>query len=206
VKKVPLEIVGLSSSSSQVGHYALILEDVEGRRRLPIIIGGAEAQAIALELESIKTNRPMTHDLIFNLCKHFDLNLTEIVINDLQQGVFYARLVLENDGEVHEVDSRPSDAVAIAVRFKAPIFCAESVLLEAGIEITEEEGEKSFSLAEIEQSDPVEDEPAGAYVSQGADAPDLEALHKRLEEALLKEDYEAAARIRDEIQRKSKRG
>ena len=166
MKKIRLDIIGLSSSHSQIGHYALVLGESNGNRRLPIIIGGAEAQAIALELENIKTNRPMTHDLIYNLARHFDINLLEVVINDLHEGIFYARLILEVDGEVHEIDSRPSDAVAIGVRFKVPIYTYETVLSEAGIIIddTSEGGESftsgeenEFSLAEVEKSDPIEE-------------------------------------------------
>jgi uncharacterized protein len=210
-QKIKLDIIGLSSSHSQIGHYALVLGETEGNRRLPIIIGGAEAQAIALELENIKTNRPMTHDLIYNLAQHFSINLVEVVINDLHEGIFYARLILEVDGEIHEIDSRPSDAVAIGVRFKAPIYTYETVLSEAGIVIeeegTEEEGQYSgesneFSLAEIEKSDPVEEEEdrpsSGSRVSQKER---IKRLQKQLEEALAGEDYEAAARYRDEIKR-----
>lgn len=205
MKKVRLEIVGLSSSHSQIGHYALVLGEVNGNRRLPIIIGGAEAQAIALELENIKTNRPMTHDLIYNLARHFDLNLVEVVINDLHEGIFYARLVMEVNGEVHEIDSRPSDAVAIGVRFKVPIYCFESVLSEAGI-VIDEEGKESgseFSLAEIERSDPQEEEPLPAVRSgsRGSSRDRLQQLQRDLGEALAAEDYERAARIRDEIAR-----
>ena len=208
--KIRLDIIGLSSSHSQIGHYALVLGESDGNRRLPIIIGGAEAQAIALELESIKTNRPMTHDLIFNLARHFEINLIEVIINDLHEGIFYARLVMEMNGEIHEIDSRPSDAVAIGVRFKVPIYSYESVLNEAGIIIDEEDeaetkytGEqKEFSLSEIEQSDPIEeDEPATPARKKGSSREKIDRLKKQLEEALAGEDYEAAARFRDEIQR-----
>lgn len=212
-EKLKLDIIGLSSSHSQIGHYALVLGETEGNRRLPIIIGGAEAQAIALELENIKTNRPMTHDLIYNLARHFDINLLEVVINDLHEGIFYARLILEVDGEIHEIDSRPSDAVAIGVRFKVPIYSYESVLAEAGIVIDDEEessgsqysGEQSsdFSLAEIEKSEPVEDSPSPSPPTKGGGSRQekLDRLQKKLEEALAGEDYEAAARLRDEIQK-----
>lgn len=213
VKKIPLEIIGLSSSHSQIGHYALVLGETNGNRRLPIIIGGAEAQAIALELENIKTNRPMTHDLIYNMARQFDLDLLEVYINDLQEGIFYANLIMESDGEIHEVDSRPSDAVAIGVRFKVPIFCSEHVLKEAGIVIEDEESTESegeFSLAEIEQSDPieeteVEEEPAQEVAtpvkakSGKSSKEKINKLQKQLDEALAGEDYEKAARIRDEI-------
>ncbi len=210
MKKIRLDIIGLSSSHSQIGHYALVLGESEGSRRLPIIIGGAEAQAIALELESIKTNRPMTHDLIYNLATHFDISLMEIVINDLHEGIFYARLILENDGEIHEIDSRPSDAVAIAVRFKVPIYAYENVLDEAGIIIDEEEeegqeyadDEGEFSLAEVEKSDPLEGEEEVSSIKSSPD--NLRKLNSLLEEALGREDYELAAKLRDEISRMKK--
>jgi bifunctional DNase/RNase len=204
VEKIRLDIIGLSSSNSQIGHYALVLAETHGNRRLPIIIGGAEAQAIALELENIKTNRPMTHDLIFNLASHFSINLLEIVINDLHEGIFYARLILEQDGEIHEIDSRPSDAVAIAVRFKVPIFAFENVLDEAGIiideeslenEFADEEGE--FSLAEVEKSEPAEQPEEEPVVAEGT--ANLSKLNKMLEDALGREDYELAAKLRDQI-------
>ncbi|MEO0584216.1 MAG: bifunctional nuclease family protein [Bacteroidota bacterium] len=210
-QKIRLDIIGLSSSHSQIGHYALVLREIEGKRRLPIIIGGAEAQAIALELENIKTNRPMTHDLIYNLARHFQINLLEVIINDLNEGIFYARLILEVDGEIHEIDSRPSDAVALGVRFKAPIYSYESVLAEAGIVIEDDEGETGddydqtdadFSLAEIERSDPLEEEdPKPASLGTGTDKATLNQLKKKLDEALSSEDYEEAARIRDRIKR-----
>ncbi|MEO0895897.1 MAG: bifunctional nuclease domain-containing protein [Bacteroidota bacterium] len=209
-KKIRLDIIGLSSSHSQIGHYALVLGESEGNRRLPIIIGGAEAQAIALELENIKTNRPMTHDLIYNMSRHFNLNLLEVVINDLHEGIFYARLIMEVDGEIHEIDSRPSDAVALGVRFKVPIYSFENVLSEAGIVIDEEEGEESqslstetpgFSLAEIEQSDPIEEEETPSPRSKSNNKDKINKLNTKLTDALAKEDYEAAARIRDEIKK-----
>ena len=204
-----MEIIGLSSSSSQIGHYALVLGESEGNRRLPIIIGGAEAQAIALELENIKTNRPMTHDLIYNLANHFNINLLEVVINDLHEGIFYARLIMEMDGEIHEIDSRPSDAVAVGVRFKVPIYSYESVLSEAGIVIDDEDDEEEgkpkeggeFSLAEIEQAEPEEEESSPRPASSRTSADQIRRLKQKLDEALAGEDYEAAARLRDEISR-----
>ncbi|GAB4402746.1 MAG: bifunctional nuclease family protein [Bacteroidia bacterium] len=213
-EKIQLDIVGLSSSHSQIGHYALVLQETHGNRRLPIIIGGAEAQAIALELESIKTNRPMTHDLIYNLARHFHINLVEVIINDLSEGIFYARLIMEVDGDIHEIDSRPSDAVAIGVRFKVPIYSYERVLEEAGIVIDEEEsGENKpaaqtgqqaseFSLAEIERSDPIEEEDDRPASRRRIPAKErLRKLQKQLDDAIAGEDYELAARLRDEISR-----
>ncbi|MFK7969478.1 MAG: bifunctional nuclease domain-containing protein [Bacteroidia bacterium] len=211
MNRIRLDITGLSSSQSQIGHYALVLGEVGGNRRLPIIIGGAEAQAIALELESIKTNRPMTHDLFFKFSNHFNILLEEVLINDLEEGIFYARLKFEYEGQIHEIDSRPSDAVALAVRFGAPIFVLDSILDEAGVvmEESEEEEEKSdeFSLAEIETSDPLEDEEEAVAAAprkrraKGSLPENLDELNKLLEEALSREDYENAARIRDKIDR-----
>ena len=209
MEKIPLEIIGLSSSHSQIGHYALVLGEKNGNRRLPIIIGGAEAQAIALELENIKTNRPMTHDLIFNLARHFDIDLLEVVITELNEGIFYAKLVLEAMGEIHEIDSRPSDAVAIGVRFKVPLFCLDSVLSEAGIIIDDEhsgasyaDDEGEFSLSELEKEDPEPEEAFSSPVRGTKESSDrLNKLKKKLDDALAGEDYEAAAKLRDEIQR-----
>ncbi|MCB0852567.1 MAG: bifunctional nuclease family protein [Bacteroidetes bacterium] len=209
MKKIKLDIIGLSSSNTQIGHYALVLGESSGKRRLPIIIGGAEAQAIALELENIKTNRPMTHDLIYNLARHFEINLLEVIINDLREGIFYARLIMDFDGEIHEIDSRPSDAVAIGVRFKVPIYTYENVLTEAGIVIDDdtEEGYQDesggFSLAEIEKSDPPEEEaPAPKSRKKKLSSEDrIKKIKKLLSEALEGEDYEKAAKLRDEINR-----
>ena len=209
MEKIRLDIIGLSSSHSQIGHYALVLGESNGSRRLPIIIGGPEAQAIALELENIKTNRPMTHDLIYNIALHFDLNLQEVIINDLNEGIFFARLLLEVNGEIHEIDSRPSDAVAIGVRFKVPIYTYDKVLDEAGIIIDDEnlsyedEDGDSF-LTQVEESDPIEEErlvPSAPQppVSSAKSRESISNLTKRLEEALAAEDYEKAAEIRDKI-------
>lgn len=196
MKKNRLDIIGLSSSHSQVGHFALVLGEAEGNRRLPIIIGGAEAQAIALELENVKTNRPMTHDLIYNLATHFDIQLVEVVINNLHEGIFYARLVLEHEGELHEIDSRPSDAIAIAVRFKAPIYVHEHVLDEAGIVVQDEDSGDSF-LSEVEKAEEVQEESQAA--GQGQD--ERSRLTRQLEEALEREDYERAAQLRDKLKK-----
>ncbi len=207
MEKIHLEIIGLSSSHSPIGHFALVLGETEGNRRLPIIIGGAEAQAIGFELENIKTNRPMTHDLIFNLSKHFEIDLLEIIINDLHEGIFFAKLILEHNGEIHEIDSRPSDAVAIAVRFKVPIYAYESVLDEAGIIIDQDEedveyadDEGEFSLAEVEKSDPIEaeEDPIPSAISPTT-TQDLDKLNQMLADALSQEDYELAAKLRDQI-------
>ena len=137
MEKLKLEILGLSSSQSQTGSFALVLGEVKGSRRLPIIIGMFEAQAIAIEIEKIIPNRPMTHDLFKSFASSFDYSVDEIVISDLKEGVFFAKIVCNNGTNKVEVDARPSDAIAIGLRFNAPIFTYESILSEAGIVLTE---------------------------------------------------------------------
>lgn len=193
MKKIKLEILGLSSSQSEVGHFALVLGEAEGNRRLPIIIDGYQARAIALEIENIKPNRPMTHDLIVSFSKAFGIELLEVIITELKEGIFYARLIFEQDGEIHDIDSRTSDAVAIGVRFKVPIYTYESVLGVAGIEVKDSEVEDDEYLGEEGFE---EDEEDSAPESKGDR---LKRLNEQLQAALENEDYEQAARLRDEI-------
>lgn len=195
--KIKLEILGLSSSQSQSGSFALVLGEVEGNRRLPIIIGMFEAQAIAIEIEKIMPNRPMTHDLFKAFAHNFDYTIDEIIISDLREGVFFAKIVCSNDTKTVEVDARPSDAIAIGLRFNVPIFTDESVLSEAGIVLTEEEseaGRKTTPSARQEKTKPTID-----------NLKDLsyDKLQNLLNEALKMEDYEKAAKIRDEINRRN---
>ncbi len=185
--KVQVDILGLSSSPSSGGAYALILKEVNGPRRLPIIIGAFEAQSIALEIEGIKPPRPLTHDLIKNIIDILGGDLVDVLINELRDGTFYARLNLDTQ----EIDSRPSDAIALAVRYGVPIFVAEKVMEEASFVSEGEEGEKSAP-------------PAPAGKEEDAQKPQptkLEQLEKQLSDAILKEDYERAAQLRDEIRK-----
>lgn len=189
-KEIPLqtirmEILGLSTSPSSGGAYALILSEKQGNRRLPIIIGTFEAQAIALELESIKPPRPMTHDLLKNIVESFDSDVKKVIINDLSEGTFFAQLHYEKDGKEIEMDARPSDAIAVAIRFGAPIFVNSEVLNEAGI-VTEE----AAASAEGTPSEGMEGE---KELSQ------LEKLEQDLQTAIETENYEKAAKIRDQI-------
>lgn len=201
MNKIRLEILGLSSSQSQIGSFALVLGEDEGHRRLPIIIGGFEAQAIALELENIRTNRPMTHDLILNIARAFNIQLQEVIISDLKDGVFYSKLIMHINNEVHEIDARPSDAVAIAVRYNAPIYTHEFILKEAGIVINESDEEtpeqEDREVLGQEATDAPEEKAAGFMGATDR----LSALKDKLEDALSRENYEEAARIRDEIKR-----
>ena len=190
MEKIRLDILGLSSSQSQVGSFALVLGERDGNRRLPIIIGGFEAQAIALEIESIKPNRPMTHDLVLSITRTFGIGLKEVIINDLHEGVFFSKLIMYQGDEEFEIDARPSDAVAIAVRYQAPIYTHEPILAEAGIVIKDDSGEE-----EAKPQEPVRSE----RKRSGSKNDRIQELTRLIEEAIAREDYETAARLRDEI-------
>jgi bifunctional DNase/RNase len=196
VDKIKLDILGLSSSQSDVGHFALVLGETNGNRRLPIIIDGYQARAIALEMEKIKPNRPMTHDLIVTIAKTFGIELKEVLITDLKDGIFYARLVFEFENDSYEIDSRTSDAVAVGVRFDVPIYTTEAVLAQAGIEVKDTESEDAEEFFEDEDE---------AENYEGGDEPEdtekdkLEQLRSEMNNAISDEDYERAARLRDEI-------
>ncbi len=192
MRKLQVDILGLSTSPHTNGAYALILYELEGKRKLPIIIGGFEAQAIALKLENIKPPRPFTHDLFKNIADAFHLHVNEISIDELHNETFYAKVVCEVNGEVHEIDARPSDAIAIAVRFNAPLFVTEEIMNEAGIkEEQKEEGEDDDVPLEPEEMTP----------SRLRTEAVLEELQSELKDAINNENYEEAARLRDEISR-----
>ncbi|MFB6250001.1 MAG: bifunctional nuclease family protein [Salinibacter sp.] len=186
-----VDIIGLSTSPSSGGAYALVLGEVEGNRRLPIIIGAFEAQAIALELEKIQPPRPMTHDLLRDTFEELEVEVTEVVIDELREGTFFAKVRYRHNGDEHQLDSRPSDAVALAVRVDAPIYVAPMVLDEAGIVAEDESGISSITQQAEEASAGEEEETGGT---------ELERKQKQLEEAVEEEDYERAAELRDEIQ------
>jgi bifunctional DNase/RNase len=193
--KIKIEILGLSSSQSQTtGSFALVLGEVEGERRLPIIIGMFEAQAIALEIEKISPNRPMTHDLFKSFAHGFNYEVTEIIISDLKEGVFFAKIVCTDGIKTIEIDARPSDAIAIGIRFEVPFYTYEKVLAEAGIILTEDE-----EILEEESTEPVVVEKEGERLQDFS----IDKLNEQLNEALAAEDYEKAAKIRDEINKRS---
>jgi len=196
VDKVQVEILGLSTSSFSSGAYALILQEINPpQRRLPIIIGAFEAQAIAMELEKVKPPRPQTHDLLKSLLEAFDVTVQEVIIHDLQDGTFYAHIVLD-DGTV--IDSRPSDAIALAVRTHSPIYVMDHVLEEAGFlpeseeELEEEEEDEFYSLRS---------ETEAIYEEEKEPESELERLRRKLQKAIEEEDYELAAQLRDQIKR-----
>lgn len=193
MEKVKLEIVGLSYSQTQSGAYALVLAEENGTRRLPIIIGGFEAQAIAIELEKMTPTRPLTHDLFKNFALAYDITIKEILIYNLVEGIFYAKLVCDRQGEIIEIDARTSDAIAIGVRFNCPVFTYESILSSAGIQL--DDSDEFSGTPELEEAE--NDQPKG-YSSMT-----LDELEVKLDEALSNEDYELASKIRDEINRRS---
>ncbi len=201
--RVQVEILGISTSPSTSGAYALILRETAGERRIPIIIGGFEAQAIALEMEGIKPPRPLTHDLIKTLVETLGGAITEVSIHELRDGTFFASLRLSDD---QDIDARPSDAIAIAIRFGVPIWVAESVMNEAGFlpeegdeEIEEgEEEEDELSLAErLTGKSEEKEKPA----KPAKPLTHLDQLNQQLAEAIRKEEYERAAKLRDDIQK-----
>ncbi len=185
---IQVDIIGLSTSPSSGGAYALVLGEVGGNRRLPIIIGAFEAQAIALELEKIQPPRPMTHDLLRDTLEAVGAEVLDVVIDELREGTFFAKIRYVHDGDEGQLDSRPSDAVALAVRVDAPIYVSPSVMEEAGIP-TEEEGAAALAPAEADADE--EQMPMSK----------LEQMEQQLEVAIEQEDYEKAAKLRDEIQR-----
>lgn len=196
MEKIKLEILGLSPSQSQTGSFALVLGEEYGNRRLPIIIGMFEAQAIAIEIEKIQPNRPMTHDLFKSFAKAFNYSVSEIIISDLKEGIFFARLQCTDGIRDTVIDARPSDAIAIALRFNVPIYTYESILSEAGIT----SGTQTESDDEIEE---IVQAPKPRSLNDQIKNMSLEELHKVLEDALTNEEYEKAAKIRDEIARRN---
>jgi len=201
--KIEIEIIGLSYSQTQTGAYALVLgEKVGEKRRLPIIIGGFEAQAIAIELESMTPSRPLTHDLFKSFADSYKIEIKEVVIYNLVEGIFYAKLISERDGEEIEIDTRTSDAIALAVRFKCPIYTYEFILASAGIILDESEEDESLIEKEL---DIIEDELKTTEIPKSLSYDDLtvEELNKRLQDAIESENYEEASKIKEELDKRN---
>ena len=197
--KIQLDIIGLQSSQSQSGSFALVLGENGGDRRLPIIIGMFEAQAIAIEMEKIIPNRPMTHDLFKSFAHEFKYRVEEIIISDLKEGVFFAKIVCTGEEGQVEIDARPSDAIAISLRFDAQIYTYEKILAEAGIVLSDEEEIEDITSSEVKKK-----KTSGGKTEKGTlEDFSLDKLNKLLEKAIEDEDYEKAARIRDEIGRRN---
>ncbi len=198
MKKVKLEILGLSYSQTQTGAYALVLAEKEGNRRIPIIIGGAEAQSIAIQLEGLVTPRPLTHDLFVSLASAFNIYLVEVNISKLEEGIFYSELICEDGKNRIKIDARTSDAVALALRFKCPIYTTTQILEKAGIILDFDEENKN--------KETIKNEDATTDQSQNSefDKYNEEELNELLQESISEENYEQASLISDEIKRRGK--
>ncbi len=195
MKKVELEVLGLSFSQTQSGAYAVVLDEVGGDRRLPIIIGTFEAHAISIQKENIKISRPITHDLFKSFAGAYGIKVSEVIIYKLHEGIFYAKLVCEQNGVVREIDSRTSDALAIALRFQAPIYTYENIIGIAGIKIDETD-DASYTPEEF--SDEKKKEASDELAESS-----LKELEQKLNAAIENEDYELASKLRDEINRRT---
>ncbi|MBN2484489.1 MAG: bifunctional nuclease family protein [Bacteroidales bacterium] len=198
--KVRLNVLGISYSQTQTGAYALVLAEENGNRRIPIIVGGFEAQAIAIQLEGLKPARPLTHDLFFNFASTYGISLLEINIHKLEEGVFYSQLTCFDGKSKVEIDSRTSDAIALALRFKCPIYTTEDILTKAGIIIDFEHDPDKVSDDETDEFDV--DEDIDETANEELSSLNLEELKRILEEAVRDENYERASQIRDEINRR----
>lgn len=189
--KIKLEIAGITYSQTQSGAYALVLQEVGGKRRLPIIIGGFETQAIMMVIENMVPARPLTHDLFKSFARSFDIKVKEVIIYNMQEGIFYAKIVCQQGENVSEIDARTSDAIALAVRFECPVYTFEEILSKAGIESDEFDTEEdAFSEEETISS------------KNEFESLSLDELNEQLSIAVDEEDYELASRIRDEINKR----
>ncbi|MBL4752447.1 MAG: bifunctional nuclease family protein [Flavobacteriales bacterium] len=204
MKKHKLEIIGLSYSQTQSGAYALVLGETKGKRRLPIIIGSFEAQAIAIELEKMKPSRPLTHDLFKTFADAFDITIKETIIYNLVEGIFYAKLICDKDGKELEIDARTSDSIALAIRFSCPIYTYEFILSAAGIILEDSEEKETIEFS-------IDEEIFAEDVDEPVSSPDdltglsLKRLKELLQEAISGEDYELASTLRDEIELREKK-
>lgn len=198
MEKLALDIIGLSYSQTQSGAYALVLGERNGNRRLPIIIGGFEAQAIAIELEKMTPSRPLTHDLLKSLAVGFDISVKEVLVYNLVEGIFFAKLICESNGKEVEIDARTSDAIAVAVRFNCPIYTHEFILATAGI-ILEDDNIDNINDEIDDVDEEALDDEADAAEETDITKIDTSRLEEMLQEAIANEDYERASQIRDEI-------
>lgn len=200
MNKVKLNVLGVSYSQTQNGAYALVLSEENGDRRIPIIVGGFEAQSIAIQLEGLNPPRPLTHDLFLNFARAFNIDLTEVVIFKLEEGIFYSRLTCISGENTLYVDSRTSDAIALALRFKCPIYTTEDILRKAGIVIDFE----SDIASGVDNPSQSEEEEEASYTSELHHL-SMDELNELLNDTILAEDYEKASLIRDEINRRNKK-
>lgn len=204
--KIKLNVLGISYSQTQSGAYALVLSEEEGNRRIPIIVGGFEAQAIAIELEGLAPPRPLTHDLFKNFSETYGIRILEVNISKLEDGVFFASILCDNGDRQVTLDARTSDAIALALRFKCPIFTTDEIMEKAGIVLDFEKG-SSLEQTDIPEEQEIEapaEKPKKRTILPNLSESSMEDLRSLLAEAVSKEDYEQASEIRDEINRRSK--
>jgi len=206
MKKIQLDIVGLSYSQTQSGAYALVLGEVHGNRRLPIIIGGFEAQAIAVEIEKMTPSRPLTHDLFKTFASSFDIHIEEVLIYNLVDGIFFAKIMCKDKDKSIELDARTSDAVALAIRFSCPIYTYDFIMSSAGIVIESNDFAFLENIATPASSEPQKEETTSNAPKESSPSPyaslSIEQLESTLKKAIENEQYETAAKIRDEIERR----
>lgn len=204
MSKIRLNVLGISYSQTQTGAYALVLAEEAGKRRIPIIVGGFEAQAIAIQLEGLKPPRPLTHDLFLNFSKTFKIDLIEVTIYKLEEGVFFSKLTCDDGKNIVEIDARTSDAIALALRFKCPIYTTEEIMQRAGIilDFDKESAKKPAPKSESKEQDiKVENNPQSEELKNIR----MQELKSMLDEAVKNENYERASLIRDEINRRKKK-
>jgi len=199
MSKIKLNVLGISYSQTQTGAYALVLAEENGKRRIPIIVGGFEAQAIAIQLEGLKPPRPLTHDLFLNFARTFKINLLEVTVYKLEEGVFYSKLTCDNGRQIIEIDARTSDAIALALRFKCPIYTTEEIMRKSGIILDfEKEAQPRTKSEPVARKKRVDDDGPSEELNK-ISSQELKTL---LDEAVKEENYERASLIRDEINRR----
>lgn len=204
--KIRLNVLGISYSQTQSGAYALVLSEEEGNRRIPIIVGGFEAQAIAIELEGLTPPRPLTHDLFKNFSESYGIRIIEVNIHKLEDGVFFANIICDNGDRRMTLDARTSDAIALALRFKCPIFTTDEIVEKAGIvlDFDKETGLEQPDITEDKEKEAPPQKKKKRTIRPDLSESSMEELRTLLADAVAKEDYERASEIRDEINRRSK--
>lgn len=200
MKKVKLKVLGISYSQTQSGAYALILAEEQGKRRIPIIIGGFEAQSIAIEMEGLKPPRPLTHDLFVNFAEAYSIKITEVIITKLEEGIFHSELICSNGSSIVKIDARTSDSISLALRFNCPIYTYPEIIDKAGIELELEQNDDKKNL--LKKQKPSQKEPPKPVNEEEYSQYSNDELKKIMSDAIEKEDYETASNIRDEINKR----